>query len=282
MSLSIKETINAIVLDQLEKGVVSRRQTRNSIQVSWSTGKPYGGINQLVLQIQKMKYQFGTNRRLTFRAINQLWASVKKWEKASPAVYFKMLDVQDKDSGKKKAIPMLRLYRLFNLDQTTLNPSTTNDLEIVTAHTAEQIRDSFQDKPVIYQHPQPHYNPVEDKIWIPHKNDFNSEASYRATLFHEGIHSTGSEKRIGRKEVMDRTVKFGDCDYSKEELVAELWAAYLSAFAWIQSHTIENSTAYIKGWMMKIKDDPDLLMRASADGWKGCEYVLHGNISLKM
>ena len=96
-----------------------------------------------------------------------------------------MLDIQDKDSGEKKAIPMLRLYRLFNLDQTTLNPSTTNDLEIVTAHTAEQIRENFQDKPDIYQHPQPHYNPVADKIGIPHKNDFNSEASYRATLFHE-------------------------------------------------------------------------------------------------
>jgi hypothetical protein len=31
--------------------------------------------------------------------------------------------------------------------------------------------------------------------------------------------------------------------------------------------------------MMKIKDDPDLLMKASADGWKASEYILHPQIS---
>ncbi len=186
-----------------------------------------------------------------------------------------MLEVPDRDKAELKKIPTMKLYRVFNLDQTTITASSIPENEIVQAHIAEQIRDNFQDKPVIYPHPQPHYNPIEDKIWIPHKNDFNLETNYRATLFHEGIHSTGSEKRMGRKEVMDRTVKWGDCDYSKEELGAELGAAYLSAFAGIQVDTIENSAAYVKGWMMKIKDNLDLLMRASADGWKACEYILN-------
>ncbi len=186
-----------------------------------------------------------------------------------------MLEVPDRDTAELKKIPTMKLYRVFNLDQTTITASSIPENELVQAHTAEQIRENFQDKPEVVQHPQPHYSPSLDRIGIPHKNDFVSEASYRATLFHEGIHSTGAEKRIGRKEVIDRTVKFGDCDYSKEELVAELGAAYLSAFAGIQADTIENSAAYIKGWMMKIKDDPDLLLRASADGWKACEYVLN-------
>ena len=278
MSLSIKETVNSIVLEQLEKGITPRRQTRNSIQISGTSGRPYGWINQLILQIQKMKYQFGSNRRLTFRAINQIGAFVLKGAKWTPIVYFKMIEVEDKDSKELKRVPTLKLYRVFNLEQTTINLNGIPEHDIVISHTAEQIRENFKDKPEVYQHPQPHYNPVDDKIGIPHKNDFKSEANYRATLFHEWIHSTGSHKRIGRKEVIDRNVRFGDCDYSREELVAELWAAYLSAFAGIQDHTIENSAAYIQGRMMKIKDDPDLLIRASANGWKGCEYILHSQI----
>jgi antirestriction protein ArdC len=222
MSLKIKETVNAIVLEQLEKGVVAWRQTWNSIQISGTTGRPYGGMNQLILQIQKMKHQYGSSRRLTFRAINQLGAFVKRGEKASPVLYFKMMDVEDKETKEMKKIPTLKLYRVFNLDQTTITNSSLPEHDLVKAHTAEQIRENFHDKPKVIQHPQPHYNPVTDQIGIPHKNDFITEASFWATLFHEGIHSTGAHKRIGRKEVMDRTVKFGDCDYSREELVAEL------------------------------------------------------------
>lgn len=111
---------------------------------------------------------------------------------------------------------------MYNLDQTNLSPSDIDDFEFVKANTAEQIRENFHDKPEVIQHPQPHYSPSQDRIGMPHKNDFISEASYRVTLFHEGVHSTGAEKRLGRKEVISTDMAFGDCDYSKEELVAEL------------------------------------------------------------
>ncbi|MEP6647119.1 MAG: hypothetical protein ABJC12_08510 [Saprospiraceae bacterium] len=101
---------------------------------------------------------------------------MKKGEKASPAVYFKMLEVTDTATGKPKQVPMLRMYWLFNLDQTTLSPLNTLEHEIIQAHTALQIRDNFHDRPDVIQHPQLHYNPVDDKIGLPHKNDFTSEA----------------------------------------------------------------------------------------------------------
>lgn len=133
-----------------------------------------------------------------------------------------MIEVEDKDTRELKRVPTLKLYWVFNLEQTTINQNGIPEHDIVLTHTAEQIRENFRDKPEVFQYPQPHYNPVDDKIGIPHKRDFKSEPCYRATLFHEGIHSTGNHKRIGRKEVMDRNVIFGDCDYSKEELTAEL------------------------------------------------------------
>ena len=96
-----------------------------------------------------------------------------------------MIEVEDKDTKELKRVPTLKLYRVFNLEQTTINQNGIPEHDIVISHTADQIWENFKDKPEVYQHPQPHYNPLDDKIGIPHKNDFKSEASYRATLFHE-------------------------------------------------------------------------------------------------
>ena len=44
-----------------------------------------------------------------------------------------------------------------------------------------------------------YYSSMNDVITIPKKQRFNSENDYYATLFHEIIHWTGGEKRLGRK-----------------------------------------------------------------------------------
>jgi len=101
-----------------------------------------------------------------------------------------MLEVTDRDTAELKKIPTMKLYRVFNLDQTTITASSIPENDLVKAHTSEQIWGNFQDKPEVVQHPQPHYSPVLDRIGIPHKKDFVSETAYWATLFHEGVHST--------------------------------------------------------------------------------------------
>lgn len=105
-------------------------------------------------------------------------------------------------------IPILRLYRLFNLNQTTLSPLATVDHEIVTTQTTQEIWNNFHDKSEMIHHPQPHYSPKLDRIGMPHENDFDSEVSYWVTLFHEGIHSTGAEHRLARLEVMNTEIAF--------------------------------------------------------------------------
>jgi len=49
---------------------------------------------------------------------------------------------------------------------------------------------------------------------------------------------------------------FGDERYSKEELVAEMGAAFLCAIAGIANeHTDRNTTAYIQNWIEKLEED---------------------------
>jgi antirestriction protein ArdC len=62
------------------------------------------------------------------------------------------------------------------------------------------------------------------------------------------IHSTGHQKRLARESVVEAT-PFGSATYSREELVAEMVAAYLCAESGISPAVIENQTAYLAGWL---------------------------------
>jgi antirestriction protein ArdC len=70
--MDVKATVNKFIIDELEQGNVPRKQTRNTMQVSGSTQKEYKGMNQLFLQVVKMRKQFTSNRRLTFKQVQQL------------------------------------------------------------------------------------------------------------------------------------------------------------------------------------------------------------------
>jgi len=57
-------------------------------------------------------------------------------------------------------------------------------------------------------------------------------------------------------------------EYLKEELVAEMGAAFLCGHAGIENTTIENSAAYISGWLKALKNDKILLIQAASAAQK--------------
>ena len=65
---------------------------------------------------------------------------------------------------------------------------------------------------------------------MPERETFDSEAAYYATLLHEMTHSTGHESRLARPGVPN-PIRYGSHEYSQEELVAEMGAAFLLAEA---------------------------------------------------
>ncbi|MES1181860.1 MAG: zincin-like metallopeptidase domain-containing protein, partial [Flavobacterium sp.] len=97
--------------------------------------------------------------------------------------------------------------------------------------------------------------------------------SYYTTLFHELVHSTGHEKRLNRKSVMEMA-EFGSELYSIEELIAELGTCYLASFTGILQKEIENSAAYIDGWLTKLKNDKRFIVSAGAYSQRAVNYIL--------
>jgi len=57
-------------------------------------------------------------------------------------------------------------------------------------------------------------------------------------------------------------------------LVAEMGAAYLCGICGIENATIDNSAAYIQGWLKKLKSDKKFIVLASGLAQKAVDYIL--------
>ena len=71
-------------------------------------------------------------------------------------------------------------------------------------------------------------------------------------------------------------VNFGSEVYSKEELIAEMGAAFLCAHTGIVSNTVENSASYINSWLRKLQEDKKMVIFAAAQAQKAAEFIING------
>ena len=108
---------------------------------------------------------------------------------------------------------------------------------------------------------------------MPPAEVFTGDAEYYSTVFHELTHSTGHPSRLGRLDT-NSLAPFGSNDYSQEELVAEMGAAFLCGHCRIENQTIDNSAAYIQGWLRRLRNDKGLVIFAAAQAQKAADFIL--------
>lgn len=246
--------------------------------------KPYEGINLFLLSLS----HYSSPYYLSFKQVEELGGNVKKGEKATQVVFWKLNQYtkqNEQGETETKNVPLLRYYNVFNLEQcenVTIKEKpapeiTYNENEII--ENAENLiaeyitREKINTR--IIEQDRAFYRPSTDEITMPLFSQFSSGNAFYSTYFHEIGHSTGHEKRLNRKEVVG-TINFGSCDYGTEELVAELTAAFLCAETGINNETTErNNSAYIKNWYNAIKADPKMFVMASARANKATKFVLN-------
>ncbi len=116
------------------------------------------------------------------------------------------------------------------------------------------------------------YSVTDDRIQLPPFETFRDAESYCATLAHELTHRTRHSTRLdrdfGRKH-------FGDEGYAKEELVAELGAAFLCADLGITPEVQPDHAAYIGHWLQVLKHDKRFVFTAAGYAQRAADY-LHG------
>jgi antirestriction protein ArdC len=274
---SVYEIVTEKIIKQLESGVPPwRKPWTCQTPANLVTQKEYRGLNVFTLASQGRPSRFW----LTFNQATKLGGRICKGEKSSPIIFWNFGDEREttaQDGTKETSRPfLLRYYSVFNLSQTEgidipqslLQETRTND----PIETCEQIVANMPNQPAFEQSDKAWYSPSNDVVGMPARDLFHSPEEYYATEFHELAHSTGHAKRLHR-ENFDNPVSFGSESYSKEELIAEMTAAMLCGVAGIEQKTLENSAAYLKTWIARLKSDSRLVVSAASQSQKAADFI---------
>jgi len=283
---TVYQIITERVIALLEQGTVPWQKPWSGAEQAPQnliSRKPYRGVNVFLLHAMAFESPFW----LTFKQAQELGGHVRKGERACPVVFWKWLDLEREatgDDSKTKRIPFLRYYSVFNVAQCDGIPSERIPALRATARQheaiaqAERIVAEMPKCPTI-QHggARACYWPSFDRVDMPKAESFRSGEEYYSVLFHELTHATGHESRLARKGVSgsgDEWSAFGSTPYAKEELVAEMGAAFLCGQAGIVERTIDNSAAYVGSWLQRLKDDVRLIVTAAAQAQKAADFIL--------
>ena len=278
--IDVYKIINDRIIEQLEKGTMPWRKpwTSAGLPLNIISKRPYRGINMILLAMEGYEH----NLFLSFKQVGDIGGKVKKGEKGHMVVYWNQGDskqdksapVDESTESKKKAI--LRYYYVFNVAQCENIPEKylPKEREATELPSCEAIVSAMpQCPPIKHKEQIAFYNVKDDFVNMPKKRSFKSDESYYSTLFHELVHSTGHESRLKRETIM-QMAEFGGEVYSLEELIAEMGTCYLQSFAGITGQ-FQQSAAYIKGWLGKLKGDKRFIFQASKAAQKATDFILN-------
>lgn len=275
---TVYDIVTEKVLESLATGTVAwRRPWKGGAMRPCNavTGRQYNGGNMFLLSM----LPYAIPAYMTLNQIKAAKARIKEGQekKYMPVFYYKMLEKKD---GSQEKFPMLFYFLVWNIEQVDgyelpekFAPSDAG-FNHDPIDAAESIVQGFKASPemVIALTGRACYSPSSDKITAPKLSQYENPQEYYSTLFHEMAHSTGHSSRLNRKEVMDNN-SFGSHDYSLEEMVAELTAAFLCAESGLDN-TMPNSAAYIASWYKKLSDEPKLFWTAAGRAQKAADYIL--------
>ena len=276
--LDIYSVITNRILAALEQGTIPWNKPwigGNSGCISYSTGKPYSLLNHLLLGGVSGEYA-------TYKQIQQQGGHVRRGEKSHMVVFWKFLRVVDEETQEEKEVPYLKYINVFHLSQCEgVSPrwavSVAQGSNLQPDAVAEAVVNGYINRSgvrlTVTESDRAFYRPSTDEVVVPQISQYQNVAEYYSTLFHELTHSTGHNSRLNR---IANTAAFGSHEYSREELCAELGAAFLNNHCGLETDaSFRNSAGYIQGWLKALKDDKHLIIAAAGAAEKAVSLVLN-------
>jgi len=239
------------------------------------TGKPYHGINVMLLLSQG--YQ--ENRWCSYKTAQAQGWQVRGGESGSKIYFYKRLT---KETGELSAtgepevrvIPLLRSYSVFNLAQMDGAPeleTTGRGEKLLSSETRDICEEIIEacGADIVHGFRRAGYSPSEDRIYMPDRESFSSDAEYYTTLLHEIAHWSGHESRLAREFGPSR-----DSDeYAREELRAEM-ASAMMAMRLALPGSVDGHAGYVDHYLQVLRNDKKEIFRASRDAERMARYVL--------
>lgn len=241
-------------------------------------GLPYSGINILMLWGAALEGGYLSPTWMTFKQAQELGAHVRKGERGNPVVFASTMtkaEEQEDGSEEERAIPFLKSYTVFNVEQIEglpapycVRPDPVIDPLARIAHADAFFGAIGAD--LRHGGNRAYYSSGSDHVQMPVFEAFRSPESYYATLAHELTHWTKHETRLARE--FGRK-KWGDEGYAREELVAELGAAFLCADLALTPEPGADHAAYIQSWLKVLKADSRAIFSAAAHAQRAADFL---------
>lgn len=194
-------------------------------------GIPYNGINVLMLWSASVSSGFACPYWLTFKQALELGGHVRKGETGELVVYantMTRMEVDGDGEETEREIPFLKGHTVFNAEQCDGLPASyavtqTPRLDPLQRIDAANCFFAATGADIRHGGNRAYYAETGDYVQMPPFASFKDAESHAATLAHEMVHWTKHAKRLdgdlGR-------VRHGDEGYAREELAAELGAAF--------------------------------------------------------
>jgi antirestriction protein ArdC len=301
------EEVTETIASALEAGVAPWvkpwKVTRDAsgLPADWprngASGRPYNGINVWLLFVASMAKGYTDPRWLTFNQAKNAGGSVRKGEKSTTVVFWKVLlkdadgnTVSPKDAKGRadlKKVFFLRHFSLFNVDQCDDLDLSAMVTEVPDADDLEATRNGNVETilavlnadgcPVRRGGNRAFYSITEDAITLPKSDRFIDAGAEAATALHEAVHATGADSRLARQFGQ----RFGDDAYAFEELVAEMGSAYLCAAAGVDG-TLQHPE-YLAHWAQVLRSDNRAIFTAAKSAAAASDWLLdRAGLSLKV
>lgn len=283
-----RQEVTDSIIKLLEEGVAAWQKPWESAGLPFNptTGKTYKGGNALHLMTTGLSRGYEDPRWLTYKQAAENEWQVRKGEKGTHIEFWEVkTSAAEKDGkgenaeqperdGRNSRRLIHRIYTVFNAKQIDGIPEfeRPNRGEFEIAATGERILSSSAANIAHDQRDSAFYRPSTDSIHLPPKDAFSDAPGYYGTALHELAHWTGHPSRLNRP-TLNESYRFGDLNYAKEELRAELASVFIAAEVGIP-HDAANHAAYVGSWIKALKEDKNEIFRAAHDASAATDFVL--------
>lgn len=294
-----RQEVTESIVKLLEEGVAPWQKPWEGaafMPMNHTTQKPYKGGNALYLMVVGMKRGYSDPRWMTYRQASERNWQVRRGEKGTLVEYWEIKaavkgneadqgGAGEGDTGSDGQAENVnastlhrrwihRVYTVFNASQIDGVPP----LAVRAPNAAEAVEAGeriLKNSGAMIAHDQiekAYYSRLTDEIHLPRRELFTDTAGYYGVALHELAHWTGHPDRLNRPTLAE-AYRFGDENYAKEELRAELASLFLSAEKGIP-HDSKRHAAYVGSWIKALKDDKNEIFRAAHDASAAAEYLL--------
>lgn len=282
-SNEIYQTVTDQIIAQLEAG--TRPWTRPWIGGTGlprrHTGERYKGVNLILLWMAAEAKGYRNSTWMTYKQAKGLGAYARKGEEHTDVCFASTFQKKETDAAgdeKLKSIPFLKTYQVFNVEQIDGLPEgygTPAAAPINALDDSQRIEsvEAFYASlgaKVEYGGSVASYNTATDRIKMPDFASFSDPLRFYDMLGHEVIHWTGAANRKNR----DLSGQFGGADYAKEELIAELGAAFLAAFLGTASEPRADHADYLAHWLVKLRSDKRFIFSAASAAQAALDFLV--------